>query len=256
MIRYKLFYFVLIFLFPVFSYACSCAIEGVVNKFQQSEFVAKAKIVKIMPDTTNSDYHDAVIKIISLYKGEHLAKIKIMSSLNSSCSFLPEENSTWIIFAQRWQEMLSFGFCSGSINLDRTFDSIMYPNANRNYGNTIKLEEGVISFLCKNKIPNPNPSMLHASNTKISLLKGYKNKNSFAVFQVDVNSDFSIAAIKQLKKFQNRKLNKLVQDSMRTDLKFSNRRAQPLTKPTRVILFCYFYKYDDPDQSFLSFIDI
>lgn len=256
MIKRKIFYSVLVFLFPVASYACSCATEGVVYKFQQSEFVAKAKIVKITPDTTNSDYHDAVIKIISLYKGEHLAKIKIMSSLNSSCSFLPEENSTWIIFAQRWQGMLSFGFCSGSINLDRTFDSVMYPNANRNYGNTIKLKEGVISFLCKNKIPNPNPSMLHASSTKIGSLKGYKNNNSFAAFQLDVNSDFSIATIKQLKKFQNRKLNRLVYDIMRADLTLSSRRAQPLTKPTRVILFCYFYKDDDHDQSFLSFIDV
>ena len=255
MIKFK-FYFVFALLFPVASYACSCAHYGVVHNFQQSEFVAKAKIIKITPDPKNSDYHDAVIKIISLYKGEHLDKIKIMSSLNSSCGFLPEESSTWIIFAGRLQGMLSFGFCSGGIDIGRTFDSAEYPNANRNYGNTIKLKEGVISFLCQNKIPNPNPFELHAFNTKISLLKGYKNKNSFAVFQVDVNSDFSIADIKQLKKFENGKLNKLVNDSMKTELTFVGKRGQPFAKPTKVILFCFFYQNEGSNQSFLSFIDV
>jgi hypothetical protein len=254
MIRSKIFYFILVFLFPVVSYACSCALEDVVYKFQQSEFVAKAKIVKITPDTSNSDYHDADIEIISLYKGKHLTKIKIHSFLNSSCGFLPKESTTWIIFSQRWQGMLSFGYCSGSIDLDTTFDPVMYPNANSNYRNTIKLKDGVISFLAKHKITDPNPSMLQATNAGIDSLKGYKNKNSFAVFQVDVNSDFSIATIKQLKKFQNKKLNKLVYNSMKTDLRLHSRRAEPLTKPTRIILFCYFY--NDSYESFLSFFDI
>lgn len=250
----RFFYF--LFLFPAYSYACSCVNLGTVYDFQQSEFVAKAKIMKVTPDRTNSEYHDAVIKIISLYKGEHIKTIKIHSSLNSSCSFLPTENSTWIIFAQRWQGILSFGYCSGSIHLDRTFDSIEYPNAAKNYGNTIKLRESVISFLSKNKLSNPNPSLLHAYNSKISSLKGYKNKNSFAVFQVDVNPDLSIATVNQLKKFQNRKLNKLANSSMKTDLKFANTSRKPLTKTTSVIVFCFFYQDDGINESFLSFFDV
>ncbi len=252
----KFFYFLLVCLFPAASYACSCAYEGVVKNFQESEFVAKAKIIKITPDPKNSEYHDAVIEIISLYKGQHLSKIKIMSSLNSSCGFLPIENSIWIIFAQRWQGMLSFGFCSGSINIDRTFDPIQYPNAAKNYGNMIKLKEGAISFLSKNSIFNPNPSLLRAYNTEIGSFKGYKNKSSFAVFQVDVNSDCSIAAIKQLKKFQNRKLNKLVFNSMKTKLTFTGKQGKSLAKPARMILFCFFYQQNGSDQSFLSFFDM
>lgn len=252
----KLFYFLLVYLFPTASYACMCAYEGVVKNFQESEFIAKAKIIKITPDSTNSEYHDAVIEIISLYKGVNLNKIKIMSSLNSSCGFLPVENSTWIIFAQRWQGILSFGFCSGSINVDRIFDSVQYPNAAKNYGNTIKLKEDAISFLSENSIFNPNPSLLRAYNTEIRSFKGYKNKNSFAVFQVDVNSDFSVAAIKQLKKFQNRKLNKLVFNSMKTKLMFTPRKGKQLAKPARVIIFCFFYQQNGSNQSCLSFFDV
>jgi hypothetical protein len=175
MIKSRLFYFLLVFLFPVASHACSCGNIGVVNDFQQSKFVAKAKILRITPDPANPDYHDAVIEIISLYKGEHLSKIKILSSLKSSCSFLPVENSTWIIFAQRWQGMLSFGSCSGSRDIGENFDAVQYPDAAKNYRNSIKLTEGVLSFLGEHRMFNPNSADLFAFDTEINALKGYKN---------------------------------------------------------------------------------
>jgi hypothetical protein len=177
-----------------------------------------------------------VIEIISLYKGEHLSKIKILSSLKSSCSFLPVENSTWIIFAQRWQGMLSFGSCSGSRDIGENFDAVQYPDAAKNYRNSIKLTEGVLSFLGEHRMFNPNPADLFAFDTEINALKGYKNKNSFAVFQVDVDSKRSVTAVKQLEKFQNGKLNKLVLKSLKTKLTFASTRRDLLKKPTSVIL--------------------
>lgn len=256
MIKSAFFFCLIIFLFPAGLFACSCANEGVINNFQQSEFVAKAKIIKITPDSANSDYHDAVIEIINLYKGEQLGKIKIMSSLNTSCGFLPDENSTWIIFASTWQGVLSFGFCSGSMQVDEYFDPVEYPNGAKNWGNTIKLRESAIAFLSDHKIFNPNPSLIRAHSSEIGSFKGYKNGNGFAVFQVDVNPDLSIAKIKQLKKFQNGKLNNLVFKSMKTNLKLSDKRGAPLTKPTRLILFCYYYEQQGSFQSFLSFFDV
>ena len=243
----------IMFLLPGGLFACSCANEGVVNNFQRSEFVAKAKIIKITPDSANSEYHDAVIEIINLYKGEQLSKVKIMSSLNTSCGFLPDENSTWIIFASTWQGVLSFGFCSGSMQVDEYFDPIEYPNGAKNWGNTIKLREGTIAFLSDHKIFNPNPSSIRAHSSEIGSFKGYKNENSFAVFQVDVNPDFSIAKIKQLKKFQNRKLNNRVFNSIKTNLKLGGKH---LAKPTQLILFCYYYEQNGSQQSFLSFFDV
>lgn len=246
----------IIVLFPAKLLACSCAYEGVVNNFQQSKFVAKAKIVRVTPDTANQEYHDAEIEIIKLYKGEQLSKIKIMSSLNSSCAFLPDSNTTWIIFANVWQGILSFGFCSGSMQIDMKFDSVEYPNAGKNWSNTVKLRESVIAFLSEHNIPDPNPLLIRTFNTDIASFKGYKNKNRFAIFQVDVNSDFSIKEIKQLKKFQNRKLNNLVYDSMKKNLKLRGRSEKPIAKSTRLILFCYYYEEQGSFQSFVSFFDV
>ncbi|NRF37570.1 hypothetical protein [Pedobacter foliorum] len=256
MIKLKRLLCLFLFLFPAGLYACSCANEGVVNNFQTSEFVAKAKIIKVTPDPENSEYHDAVIEIINLYKGQRLSKVKIMSSLNSSCAFLPDENSTWIIFAQVWQGTLSFGFCSGSMKVDEYFDPVQYPNAAKNWGNTIKLREGAIAFLNEHKIFNPNPSFIRVHSTEIGSFKGYENTNAFAVFQIDVNSDFTIAKVKQLKNFQNKKLNSLVFKSMKTNLTLSGKRGKPLAKSTQLFLFCYYYEQNGSQQSFLSFFDI
>lgn len=250
--KVKVIYFLSLFLFPIASFACKCLNRGVVNDFQTSEFVATARILEISPDLADADYHNAVIQIINLYKGERLTKIKIASRLNTSCSFLPGKNSSWIIFAQREQGKLSFGLCSGSINIDRTVDNTKYPSADNNHKDMIAIKEGAIAFLNKNRIFNPNPSALSAYNAEIESFKGYRNKNSFAVFEVDVNSDHSIAGIKQLKKFQNMKLNRLVFRSMRTNLKLYGKTKQS----GKLILFCFFYQEKGRRQSFLSFSDL
>lgn len=91
MIKFSFLFYILIFLLPSGLFACSCASELVVNNFQKSQFVAKAKLIKITPDPANEDYHDAEIQIIELYKGEHLAKIKIASLRNTSCSSCPRK---------------------------------------------------------------------------------------------------------------------------------------------------------------------
>lgn len=142
------------------------------------------------------------------------------------------------------------------MHVDEYFDPVEYPKGAKNWGNTIKLREGAIAFLSDHKIFNPNPSLIRAHSSEIGSFKGYKNGKGFAVFQVDVNPDFSIAKIRQLKKFQNRKLNKLVFNSMKTNLKLSGKRGKPLAEPTQLILFCYYYEQNGSQQSFLSFIDV
>jgi hypothetical protein len=254
---FKRFHLLLLLFLPATTYACECTIASAVTKFQLSEFVAKAEIVQITPDPLNSDYHDATIKIITSYKGEHLSKIKIRSKLNSSCSFLPSENSTWIIFAGMGDGILSFGACSGSLDIGRTFDPIQYPNLARDYSKDINLQESVISFLSENKIFNPNPSLLWVSYKDFGYLRRYRNNNSFSVFQIDVNTDLTIAAVKQLKRFRNRKLNRLVYDNLKETLKFSSSHfIEPPLRPSKVILFFFFTQEDYSDHSTVKVMNL
>ncbi|TCD01268.1 hypothetical protein [Pedobacter psychroterrae] len=249
MTKFNIILFHALLLLSTGAYACSCASIRVEDNFQHSQFVAKAKILKITPDPKNKSYHDAEIELITLYKGEHLKKLKILSTLNSSCRFLPSVNSTWLIFASEWQGVLSFGFCSGSLNLSETFDPIKYTKAERNYRRGIALKQQVLEYLSKKKLFDPNPLHLTAFNENLEMIEGYKNKDGFAVFQVDLTTDLSIASIKILKKFQNHALTKAVFDSMKKDLTISKPENKTTANPTRMLIFCYCHQFDSGEGS-------
>jgi hypothetical protein len=237
--------------------ACFCVSPLITDNFQRSQFVAQVKILKVTPDSNNTDYHDAQIEVLTLYKGERLKKIKILSKLNSSCAFLPSANSTWIVFASVWQGILNFDYCSGSYKLDVDFNG-QYPNATKNLSKSTMLKLQVLEYLSHHRIWDPNPSGLYAINAGLKTIKGFKNKDSFAVFQVDVNTDLSVNGVSILKKFQNNELTKIVFNNFKTDLKFVNPPHHTIPNPTRVIVFCYFYENQDPKtrESMVSLFDI
>ncbi|TCD01255.1 hypothetical protein [Pedobacter psychroterrae] len=86
--------------------------------------------------------------------------------------------------------------------------------------------------MSKKKLFDPNPLHLTAFNENLEMIEGYKNKEGFAVFQVDLTTDLSIASIKILKKFQNHALTKAVFDSMKKDLALSKPENKTTANPT------------------------
>ncbi|HMI05358.1 MAG TPA: hypothetical protein VK541_22910 [Pedobacter sp.] len=190
------------------AYACRCSNAPLTDYYQQSQFVAKAKILKVTQDPSNEEYHDAEIELITLYKGERLKKIKIRSVMKSSCSFLPKANTTWLIFASIREGMLSFDLCSGSLQTDRKFIPPYDTRHLKNYREYIELKQEALEYLRDHNI-DPNPQGLDVSNSALESIRGYKNKSNFAVFQIEVNADLSMAGIKVLKKFQNGALTEL-----------------------------------------------
>ena len=241
----------IILLNSVGAYACVCVNRGVTEYFQQSDFVAKAKITKITPDPKNEMYHDAELEIIALYKGESIKKIKIASELSTSCAFLPAVNSTWIIFASKWQGVLSFGFCSGGLNFSQTFDPVKYPSGGRHYFKSIALKQQVLEYLSSNKLLNPNPHSLTAFNPTLSKIKGYKNKDGIAVFQVDLKTDLSISAVRIVKPSENDALTNAVFDSMKKDVMLVKHPNKKAPETSQMILFCYYYE-KDTGESYVS----
>ncbi|RZL13677.1 MAG: hypothetical protein EOO89_17150 [Pedobacter sp.] len=232
--------------------ACSCGLIDIPQRFQRADFIAKVKILNVKADPDNNIYHNAEIKVITLYKGVALDSIKIMSDLNSSCAFLPKANTTWLIFASKKQGLLSFDFCSGSEQIDEKFDQIKYPNAAHNQAQKHMRIEKTLTYIKDNLIKNPNPSWLYPLNAELDNIKGYKNEDGFSVFQVDVKADLSVSKIKTLKKFQNNALHKAVLGSMKKNLRFYKTGLNKLTAATQVIVFCYYYEKTGTEQSYVS----
>ena len=251
MARFNILLLIILVLNSADAYACVCVNRGVTEYFQQSEFVAKAKIINITPDPKNEMYHDAELELIALYKGERIKKIKIASELNTSCAFLPAVNSTWIIFASKWQGVLSFGFCSGGLNFSKTFDPVKYPGGGRNYFKTIALQQQVLEYLSSNKLLNPNPHGLKAFNQTLLTIKGHKNKDGIAVFAVDLKTDLSISAVRIVKPFENDALTKAVFDSMKKDIMLVKHPNKKAPNASQMLIFCYYYE-NDTGESYMG----
>lgn len=253
---------VLLSLFIIASihvFACSCSPTSLTDNFKSSEFIATAKIINIQPDTTNQDYHNIEIEIIDLYKGIALKKLKILSTLNSSCSFYTEKNSTWLIFASTFNKILSFGFCSGSIQLDRKFDLAEYPNLDENYKQSNDLKLDVLKWLKQKNISLQNEfgvSLTRDINCYDNL-KYYKGKNKdFAVLAFEINEDLTIGSVKLDRKFKNAKLSKEILRCSKGDIKISHKTLKTIPRKTKLYEIYYFYPEEDGNGSFISTYDL
>ena len=64
----KTIYTLLFLLLTCQSFACSCGTMGVVERYGRSEFVAKARILEVIPDPEREEFHVLKIQILHYSK--------------------------------------------------------------------------------------------------------------------------------------------------------------------------------------------
>jgi hypothetical protein len=255
----KLLILVLFLIASIHAFACSCSHINLADNFKRSEFVATAKIINIQPDEKNKDYHNIDIEIIELYKGEKLKSLKIYSVLNSSCAFYTEKNSIWLIFASTFNNLLSFGFCSGSTQIDRKFDPIEYPTLNARYKTSIDLKINVLKWLKQHQISLKNEfevDIIRATDC-YGALKGFEGKKKdFGVVAFQINENLLVDEIKLIKSFHNKKLSKEFLKCSKGDIKISSKNFKSLPKKTTLYAIYYFYPSEEGNDSFITIYDL
>ncbi|MFZ2784949.1 MAG: hypothetical protein WAZ36_11145 [Sediminibacterium sp.] len=241
------------------TFSCSCVNTPLLEKYQRSDFIATIKILKVIQDENNKDYHDIDFELINLYKGASINKLKIESVLNSSCSFLPSENTTWLVFASKDHNgFLSFGACSGSEQIDREFDLAKYPNLDVKYKKSIDLKLKVLDFIKGNKLAIDNKFKLMPIDYRLCLdgLKGFNEKDRFAVYELIVNRSLSIENIRILKRFNNKDLSKKLTDCLRDNLKITARNVDAIPEKAKIIMIYFYYSAEKENPSFISLWDL
>ncbi|RZL34248.1 MAG: hypothetical protein EOO96_10445, partial [Pedobacter sp.] len=186
------------------TYACSCVPTSLQDKFRSNDFIALAKITEVTPDDKNKEYHNIEIKIINLYKGEQTTKIKIHSFLNSSCAFFTEKNSTWLIFANKYDGDLVFGRCSGAIQEDKKFDLVKHPPVAVGYKESLGLKLSVLNWLKENKISLKNQYDVRfwIPKENFEILKNFNgNTSDFAVVEYEITKNLKLRKTRLLKGF-------------------------------------------------------
>lgn len=241
------------------SFGCRCSTNTTLEYYRGADFVATARIVTIQPDSQNQRYHDITIDIITLYKGEPIDSLKITSILNSSCAFYTPEGSTWLIYASKDSNgVLSFGSCSGSLQLDRQFDETKYAGLTRNYAERIRLKEETLNYLKAHKDVANNPYKLTVNYTDdcINIFKGFQVTNRMAIYEVKVSANFAIKNIQVPRSFNNKDLSARIIDCLKQNLRISSKELPELPKDTSLLLIYYYYPGQENHQSFISQWDL
>ncbi len=245
-------------------FACDCVIQKLASAVANADFVATAKIIKVIPDNLNPTYKNVTLELINIYKGERLTTIRVNTEDETSCSFSLPINSTWLIFAGKNADgTIGFGACSKSEQIDFTYpDSLHYPTAGRNHRRSIQLKLKVLSYLRDAKINPINPYQLYLQVYSEYFLK-FKGANvtagEFAVYQLKVGTDLGIQKIQALKKWKDPKLNTdfFAYPELENKLKIYKRdKGTQIPKITKLILIIYAYAAEDGYESFVSENDL
>jgi hypothetical protein len=255
----KTFLIILFYFYSNYAFSCVCGSSTLIERFQKSEFVAKVRILKITNIENDFDYQNAAIEVLDLYKGEKLQTIKILYAINSSCSFYVPENSIWLVFADTYNGKLSFGYCSGSKQIDRDFNSKEYPNAQENYDQSIQRKLSILNILKENKVNDFNENDLWIIHTKKceSDFKGFEvNDNNIALYEIKVNSNLKIKKVKALKEFDNVDLSKEILKCLSKNIIIDNKKIKKIPQKTKIYIAYYFYEKDNQNESFISEIDL
>lgn len=249
---------ILICFFSNYAFSCVCGITTLMERFKKSDFVAKVKIVKITNIENDFDYQDAEIEILELYKGEKRQTIKILYAINSSCAFNVQENSTWLVFADNYNGKLSFGFCSGSEQIDRNFDTNEYPNAQKYHNQSIQIKLSILTILKENRVTtfNENGLWLLRSKKCDSDFKGYEVNDNIALYEIKVSTKLKIKKVKALKEFDNAALSKEILKCLSKNFIIDNKEIKKIPKKTKIYIAYAYYKNDNPNESFMSEIEL
>lgn len=167
--------------------ACSCADTSLAVEFQESDMVARVKII-----SEQSTKHKGVIKyrlqVLEQYKGKPSQVLYYSTMAGTSCESSLDKNTEMIIFAIKDETgNYSMGPCSKTMRLSNDKKGLQEKQE------AIQL----LHLLKKNTLPALDSALFDISQH--ALLKGLSAsdfKRNFAVFELEFNEDGQVKNIK------------------------------------------------------------
>ena len=238
-----------IFLFSIGVFACTCDDPKITEKFIESDFVAKAKIIKNYKNESSRELYKADIIISELYKGEKLKSIYVAGrsdgGIGSSCAIFIPENTELIVYAQKNKDgKYSVGMCSGLLYLNK-----------RNLKRQKRELEILKMFKSKNinftdKINYREKATLHK---KLEQFKGIELYKSYGIYEITFAQDLTIKNVTEISGFKNSIDEKLIEIIKTTEwTSFDKGVKDKVPENSKLLIGIYFYSKEKENPSFLS----
>ncbi|MBL0882197.1 MAG: hypothetical protein IBJ16_02405 [Chitinophagaceae bacterium] len=238
------------------TYACSCITLPFDQHYQQSDFIAVAKITYIDSSLHEQDQRDIEIEIITLYKGIAVTKLKIDNYLKSMCGVYTPLNSTWLIFANKNKEgTLSFDYCSRSVQLDPIGNPYFDAQSKSRFDASISRMLKVLDFLKNYQytfVSETNIMVSEKSRRDSSLNELEEPAYNFAAYELSFEPGQTVHQIQTLKSFQNKLLTETIKEHLQTAKVHSYPKNTQADSAHKLLILFFFYAKEDDYPSFVS----
>ncbi len=177
------------------SKACVCSHITFMDKYVQSDFVARIQIVKNYPNRGASLSYRSNIVIKQLFKGEPVKSILIEGSSDgkrrTSCDIYFKEGTEMLVYARRLDSgQYSFHSCSGYCVLDKTRPT------------TEMGEIEMLDFLYKNNITFTDKTRYGTDlHDKLKTLSTTNLSKTFAIYEITFKRDLQVDTVKTITGF-------------------------------------------------------
>lgn len=240
---------ILILFISVGAFACDCDEPGIMEKYQQSDFIADITILKIYPNTETESGYRADMRINELYKGEKLSSIYIYGrsdgGLGTSCDIFIPAGARLIVYAQKNEESnYGTGMCSGNLHLN---------NSNKQRQ---KREREILETLKQKQINNTSSIPYRETGNLYNELKKYNGvelEKFFAIYEVTFAPDLTIKDVKEISGFNNPIDNQLLQIIKNSEWSsYYDGKKNEVPDNSKLLLGIFYYPAEGNDNSFLS----
>jgi len=160
------------------TFGCSCSSMKITNAYSTLDFIGIIEFKSLTEIENNYGIYKSTFEIKELFKGKENEKIFVDSMKGSSCSFIPQKNSKYLIFGYKNTDgKIMTSFCLAQ-------------------GNPDKRSLSILRYLKKKKIENEISSNLRQTlNNEINSNLFEKSINGIFLYKVILNSDLRIKEI-------------------------------------------------------------
>lgn len=233
---------------------CSCSEPKFMEKYIQSDFVARVTITETFPNQGSALHYQSSIVIHQLFKGNLANAISIMGSSDgkrrTSCDIFFEKGTEMLVYAQKSDDgRYIFDSCSGYVVLSKL----------RRGDEKRELE--MLNFLQQRGIVTTNRTWYGvALAEKLKAFQGEMLTRSFAIFEITFTSNLQVDSVSTITGFYpdlDNKLIAILKESRWVSDRFGNDTSRNQVPAGSKLLFAfYYYPAEGKYPSFISEHDL